>query len=111
MEETMNKKKEIGRLICYRIRERLTPGERARFSQKLYGYRDRSFYGHHEYLREGILTKIPHIIPVRAAIITKEEYAKGMEEFLKKYARVRCWNILLTEKDLKEMRMKTDDKK
>ncbi|MEA1965122.1 MAG: hypothetical protein U9O41_08405 [Candidatus Aerophobetes bacterium] len=107
----MNRKKEIGRLICYRIRERLTSGERTRFSQKLYGYKDRSFYGHHEYLREGILTKVPHIIPVRAAIITRKIYAKSLEEFLKKYAQVRCWNIILTERDLKAMRMEAEDKR
>jgi len=102
----MNKKKEIGRLVCYRIRERLTPGKRTRFGQRLYGYTDRSFYGHHEYVREGFLTKIPHIIPVRAAIITRKRYAKGLEEFLKKYAQVRCWNIILTERDLKAMKVK-----
>ncbi len=106
----MNRKKEIGRLICYRIRERLAPGKRTRFSQKLYGYKDRSFYGHHEYLREGILGKIPHIIPVRAAIITRKEYAKDVERFLRKYARVRCWNIILTERDFKVMDVRAKDK-
>ena len=107
----MNRKKEIGRLICYRVREMLTPGKRTRFSQKLYGYKDRSFYGHHEYLRERVLNKIPHIIPVRAAIITRKMYAKCLEEFLKKYVQVRCWDIILTERDLKAMRMKDEDER
>ena len=107
----MNKKEEIGRLICYRIKEKIAPGKKTRFSQKLYGYKDRSFYGHHEYTRKGILTKIPHIIPVRAAIITTTKHAKPLEKFLKEYAQVHCWDIILTRKDLKIMKVQTKDKK
>jgi len=101
MEELM--KNEIGSVVFYKLREKLTPKERARFHRELFGYLNKSFYGHFHYQRKGLLSKISHLSPVRAAIITRKKYLPTLLEFLTRYAKVLKWDIILSEEDIRKM--------
>jgi len=104
MEEVM--KKEIGSIIFYKLKEKLIPKERARFHRQLSGYLDKSFYGHFHYQRKGILSKIPHLSPIRAAIITRKKYVRLLTQYLRKYAKILKWDIIISEEDIKKMEPK-----
>ena len=101
MEELM--KKEIGTVVFYKLRQKLTPKERARFHRELSGYLNKSFYGHFHYQRKGLLSKIPHLSPVRAAIITRKKYLPTLLKYLRRYAKVLKWDIILSEEDIRKM--------
>lgn len=99
-------KKEIGSVVFYKLREKLTPKERARFHRELSGYLNKSFYGHFHYQRKGLLSKIPHLSPVRAAIITRKKYVPILLKFLTPSASVLKWDIILSKEDIKKMEHK-----
>jgi len=107
MEEVM--KKEIGSIIFYKLKEKLVPKERARFHRQLSGYLDKSFYGHFHYRRKGLLSKIPHLSPVRAAIITRKKYLPILLKYLTRYAKVLKWDIILSEEDIKKIESKENE--
>jgi len=96
-------KKEIGSVVFYKLRQKLTPKERARFHRELSGYLNKSFYGHFHYQRKGLLSKIPHLSPVRAAIITRKKYLPTLLKFLTPCAKVLKWDIILSEEDIRKM--------
>ncbi|MEE8180071.1 MAG: hypothetical protein V3T89_03030 [bacterium] len=96
-------KKEIGSVVFYKLREKLVPKEKARFHRELSGYLDKSFYGHFHYRRKGLLSKIPHLSPVRAALITRKKYVPILLKFLSPSASVLKWDIILSEEDIKKM--------
>jgi hypothetical protein len=99
-------KKEIGTIVFYKLKEKLAPKERARFHRELSGYLDKSFYGHFHYQRNGLLSKVPHLSPVRAAIITRKKYVPILLKFLTPSASVLKWDINLSEEDIKKMERK-----
>jgi len=99
-------KKEIGSIIFYKLKEKLTPKERARFHRQLSGYLDKSFYGHFHYQRKGLLSRIPHLSPARAAIITRKKYVWLLTQYLKRYAKILKWDIILSQEDIKKMESK-----
>lgn len=99
-------KKEMGSVVFYKLKDELAPTDRAHFHRELSGYLDKSFYGHFHYQREGLLSKIPHLSPVRAAIITRKKYVPILLKFLTPSASVLKWDIILSEEDIRKMEHK-----
>jgi hypothetical protein len=93
-----------GEIIIFKLGKETTRAERARFCRELYGYVDRSYHGKYIYLRRGLLSSIPHFIPVRSVIVVRMEDAEKVESFLReRNAKVLSWRIDLGEKELLEI--------
>lgn len=98
---------EKGRIICYNLKPaNLTRVEIARFQMELSGRQNRSNYGRYTYYREGLLDRIPHIKPVRSAIVVLPEFAEEILELLRKYrAEIFARDIILRREDIIKLRM------
>jgi len=78
--------------------------EQVKLSKRLYGYRDRSQRSKYLYDREGLLNRIPHIIPLgrKAILVTRAEDAQTIIQLLQEYgAQIYARAIKLDEEDLK----------
>lgn len=89
-----------GKIICYTLGSEPTPKERNRFRKQLLGYTDYSNKGQYRYERDGLLSEIPHIKPIRSVIVVRNEDSEKVIDFLKNHgAEVFVRTIILTNKD------------
>ena len=89
-----------GRLICYTLKNS-SPNERVKFKKELSGYKDHSNRGQYNYSRKGLLSKVPHLRPIRSVIIIGERDKNKIKRLLEKYhAEYHVFSINLNPKDL-----------
>lgn len=98
-------KAKYGRIIIYKVKRHLPPGIKSRLSQKLLGYKDKSNFAKYTYKREGLLSSIPHMSPLRGVLIVRARDIKKILGLLKDKADVFSRKIVLTKKDKKKLQI------
>lgn len=89
-----------GKLICYTL-GRASTNERVKFKKELSGYKDHSNGGKYKYRRQGLLSTIPHLKPIRSVIIVEEKNKNKVRRLLDKYeATYYMFSIHVKPKDL-----------
>ena len=92
-----------GELIVFSA-SNMSKTEQVKLSKKLYGYRDRSQRSKYLYEREGVLNRIPRIIPLgrKAVLVTRMHEAQPIIQLLQEHgAQTYVRTVKLEEEDLK----------
>lgn len=85
------------KLICYTL-GKTSNIKRSKLKRELFGYKDKSNNSRYQYQRNGILTHIPNIRPIRSVIITKCEDSIKVQKILQKYgAKISIFDVSLKE--------------
>ncbi|MGC8622091.1 MAG: hypothetical protein ACP5U0_09275 [Caldisphaera sp.] len=76
--------------------------ERSVINRKFLGYVDKSQYGKYSYVREGLMTNIPHIHVSNSLFIVRQEDLNKIISFFEEY-KVELFfrKVVLTESDIK----------
>lgn len=89
-----------GSLICYTLGPDTTTFQRNKLRKLLLGYTDYSNKSQYQYLRNGLLKKIPSIRLIRSVFIVRNEDSEKVLNLLKEFkAKVYVKKIILTNKD------------
>ncbi len=95
-----------GKIICYTLGSKPTAAERNKFRKLFLGYTDFSNSGQYKYHRDGLLSEIPYIKPIRSVIIVQNKDCDLVVRFLKKYnATIFVKSVILTIEDKKELKI------
>lgn len=87
------------RLICYSL-GKADHAKRSAFKREFLGYVDRSNNGQYEYRREGLLTRIPNMRPIKSVVIVKEKDSSAVKRLLRRY-RAKIKEFVVTVHDFK----------
>lgn len=99
----------IGKIIVFRVLARNDKLTMNKFCRQFYGYLDRSHNYQYKYQRKGFIENFLYIKPLRGVIVVRKEDADEIISFLKSYnAEIYARDIILLEKDLKELRIRTE---
>lgn len=89
------------KLICYTLGN-AGHQTRSRFKREFFGYIDKSNNNQYRYKRKGLLTEVPHIKPIRSAVIVKAKDEPKIIKFLKKFkAKIKAYWIIIDVDELK----------
>ena len=93
-----------GTMIAFKMHGRINQNRLNKFCRAFYGYNDRSNKGKYVYHREGFLSKIPHLSPIRSLLIMRKNDAQQVISFLEGYdAEIYTRDILLTDEDFEKL--------
>ena len=89
------------KLICYTLGN-AGHQARSRFKREFFGYADKSNNNQYIYQRNGLLSEIPHIKPVRSTVIVNQKDEAKIIRFLKKFkAKIKAYWIVIDKNELK----------
>ena len=89
------------KLICYTL-GKTDHQTRSKFKREFFGYLDKSNNNKYKYERMGLLTKIPHIKPIRSTLIIDAKDETEIIKFLKKFnAKIKTYRVILDKNELK----------
>jgi len=85
------------KMICYTLGN-VDYKTRSKFKREFFGYLD----GKYAYLRDGLLSTIPHCRPVRSTMIVKNEHESEVIALLEKFnAKIKAYEIIVDDEELK----------
>ena len=98
-------------IICYDL---VSPGlsgrAKARLDRELYGWTDRSNNARYTYERDGLLTRVPHLRPVRSVLVVASGHAGEVIGLLERHgAQVFVREVVLTPEDVKRLGGRSSD--
>lgn len=89
------------KMICYTLGN-VDYKTRSKFKREFFGYLDKSTYGKYTYLRDGLLSTIPHCRPVRSTVIVKNEHKSEVVDLLEKFnAKIKVYEVIVDDEELK----------
>lgn len=91
-------------IIFYDMTE-LIPKNKEKLVTKLFGKEQMSYYGKYKYRTGGVLDGIPHLKPVRSALIVKKTDKNKVLKVLNQYKAIHCTYDTIIKKEAIEPRI------
>ena len=91
-------------MIAFKMHGKISQNRLNKFCREFYGYTDRSNRGRYVYKRDGVLSEIPHLNPIRSLLIVWKKDAERVISCLKRYdAEIYTRDIVLTDDDKEKL--------